>query len=142
MGIDAWKTDEPASDHRASPQVILTLCGLVITVTGFSGGNVIKAGSTSSGFLVAGIICILLSLPLAVFTIGQIRWVTQDLDEDAKRFIKAVIQRRNVHRFRLMMAIVLLVVGLACYMTGAFLTPVAAARECFLLAWYAPQGCA
>ena len=48
MGIDAWKTDEPASDHRASPQVILTLCGLVITVTGFSGGNVIKAGSTSS----------------------------------------------------------------------------------------------
>jgi len=103
---------------KQQAQVILTLCGLVITVTGFSGGNVIKAGSTSSGFLVAGIVCILSSLPIAVATLGQIRWVTQDLEDDTTQFIKTVIRRRDVHRFRLMIAIALLVVGLACYMTA------------------------
>jgi hypothetical protein len=99
-------------------QVILTLCGLVITVTGFSGGNVIKAGTVASGFLVAGIVFILSALPVAVLTLGQIRWVTQDLDDDVRQFIKAVVRRRDAQRARLMVSIVLLVCGLACYMTA------------------------
>ena len=62
---------------KQEAQVILGLCGLVITVTGFSGGNVIKAGSVSSAFLVTGIVFVMSAVSLAMYALGHIRWVTQ-----------------------------------------------------------------
>jgi hypothetical protein len=60
-------------------QVILGLCGLVITVTGFSGGNIIKAGSVSSGFMVAGIVFVLAAVSVAMCSLVRIRWVMNAL---------------------------------------------------------------
>ena len=75
-----------------SSQVILGLCGVVISVTGFSGANILKGGSVSSGFLVAGIVFIIASVSLAMLAFAQIRWVTQDLDDDLIHFITMVLK--------------------------------------------------
>ena len=48
-----------------------------ITVTGFSGGNMIRSGSLSSGFLVAGIVCIFVSASTSLFCISNITWITE-----------------------------------------------------------------
>ena len=72
----------------------------------------------SSAFLVTGIVFILSAVIIAMHTLGSIRWVTQDLDDDAVAFIKRVIFRRDAQRRRLMLAISLLVLGLTSYMTA------------------------
>ena len=48
----------------------------------------IKAGGVSSAFLVTGIVFILSAVIIAMHTLGSIRWVTQDLDDDAVAFNK------------------------------------------------------
>lgn len=62
---------------KTEAQVILGLCGLALTVTGFSGGNVIRSGSLASNFLVAGIVFIMISGTLAIFTLSHVKWITQ-----------------------------------------------------------------
>jgi len=62
---------------KTEAQVILGLCGLALTVTGFSGGNVIRSGSLASNFLVAGIVFIMIAATLAIFSLSNIKWITQ-----------------------------------------------------------------
>ena len=78
-----------------------------------------------SAFLVTGIVFIISAVIIAMHTLGSIRWVTQDLDDDAVAFIKRVIFRRDAQRRRLMLAISLLVLGLTSYMTAVSIAALA-----------------
>ena len=73
-------------------QVILGLCGVIVSVTGFSGAHTMKGGSVSSGFLVAGIVFIVFSLSLSMWAFVHIPFVTQDVDDDLIHFIVMVIK--------------------------------------------------
>ena len=76
-------------------QVLIGLCGLTITVTGFSGAHMIRAGSVASGLMVAGIALVVVGLVLCIRTITLLRWVSQDLRDDLGETAVVVIQRRN-----------------------------------------------
>ena len=58
-------------------QILVGLCGLTITVTGFSGAHMIRAGSLSASLMAIGIALVLVGLVLCIRTITLLRWVSQ-----------------------------------------------------------------
>jgi len=97
-------------------QVLVGLCGLTITVTGFSGAHMIRAGSLSASLMVAGIALVLVGLVLCIRTITLLRWVSQELRDDLLETAVAVIQRRNHQQRMISVAAVFVVAGLGCYL--------------------------
>jgi hypothetical protein len=104
------------STVKTYAQVLVGLCGLTVTVTGFSGAHMIRAGSVSATLMVAGISLVLVGLITCVRTITRLRWVSQDLRDDLVETAVVVIARRNHQQQRLQVAAVFVVAGLACYL--------------------------
>jgi hypothetical protein len=110
-------------------QVLLGLCGLTVTVTGFSGAHMIRAGSLSAGFMAIGIALVLGGLVGCVRTITLLRWVSQDLRDDLSETARIVITRRNRQQRSLSVAAVLVVSGLACYLAAVVIAAVASSTN-------------
>ncbi|MDX2093001.1 MAG: hypothetical protein SFX73_34480 [Kofleriaceae bacterium] len=107
-------------------QVLVGLCGLTVTVTGFSGAHMIRAGSLSASFMVAGILLVLVGLALCIRTITRLRWVSQELRDDLVETARVVIHRRNRQQRVLSFAAVFVMAGLACYLTAVVIAALAA----------------
>ena len=107
---------------KTQAQQLIGLCGITITVTGFSGAHMIKGGAIPSALLVLGIALILASAVICLSTLTNTRWVTQDLSDELVQTAQVVIARRNRLQSQLSRAGRLLALGL-----GAYLGAVAAA---------------
>mmetsp|Transcript_11079 Transcript_11079/g.26886 ORF Transcript_11079/g.26886 Transcript_11079/m.26886 type:complete len:289 (+) Transcript_11079:125-991(+) len=117
-------------DHvKNEAQTILGLAGLAITVTGFSGGNVIKAGGIASGFLVGGICLIWISGVIAMWSITDIKWITEMLDPELNRMCHNVTTRRNRFQTNLIISTVFLGAGLFCYLAAVSIAAVRSSEE-------------
>jgi hypothetical protein len=99
-------------------QILVGLCGLTVTVTGFSGAHMIRAGSLSAGLMVAGIALVLVGLMMCLQTITGLRWVSQELRDDLVETAVIVIRRRNRKQRRLSIAAVFVTAGLVCYLAA------------------------
>lgn len=97
-------------------QVLVGLCGLTVTVTGFSGAHMIRSGSLAAGLMVAGIALVLICLVVCIRTITRLRWVSQELRDDLIETATVVISRRNQQQRMLSIAGVFVVAGLGCYL--------------------------
>ena len=76
-------------------QIIVGLCGLTITVTGFSGAHMIRSGSTAAMLMVSGIALVMIGLIVCIRTITALRWVSQDLSDDLIETATVVLARRD-----------------------------------------------
>jgi hypothetical protein len=99
-------------------QILVGLCGLTVTVTGFSGAHMIRAGSVSAGLMVGGIALVLVGLILCLRTITGLRWVSQELRDDLVEMAAIVIQRRNRKQRTLAVAAIFVAGGLICYLAA------------------------
>lgn len=100
---------------------LLGLCGLAITVTGFSGSHMIRAGSVAAGAMVFGIAMILVAAVLALRTLTRVRWVTQDIQPNLRDTAQRIIERRNQQQRRLSQAGVFVALGLLGYLSAVCL---------------------
>jgi hypothetical protein len=99
-------------------QVLVGLCGLTITVTGFSGAHMIRSGSTAAVLMVAGIALVMIGLVVCLRTITALRWVSQDLRDDLVETATIVIARRNLQQRAVVAASICVAGGLACYLAA------------------------
>lgn len=99
-------------------QVLIGLCGLTITVTGFSGAHMIQASSTSAMLMVTGIAFVIVGLVLCVRTITRLRWVSQELRDDIVETARVCIERRNRQQRQVSVAAVFVTIGLAFYLAA------------------------
>ena len=99
-------------------QVLVGLCGLTVTVTGFSGAHMIRAGSLSAVLMVAGIALVLVGLVLCLGTLTVLRWVSQELRDDLTETTIVIIRRRNRQQRRISVAAVFVASGLAAYLAA------------------------
>ena len=99
-------------------QVLIGLCGLTVTVTGFSGAHMIRAGSHAAVLMVAGIALVVVGLVTCIRTITKLHWVSQDLAEDLGHTVLVVLRRRNRQQRSLGIAAVFVAGGLACYLAA------------------------
>lgn len=110
-------------------QVLVGLCGLTITVTGFSGAHMIRAGSASAILMSVGIALVLVGLVVCIRTITLLRWVSQELRDDLVDTAIAVIERRNRQQRMLSVASVFVVLGLAAYLGAVIVAALASAAN-------------
>jgi hypothetical protein len=99
-------------------QVLIGLCGLTVTVTGFSGAHMIRSGSAAAALMVAGIALVMVGLVTCIRTITRLHWVSQDLRDDLGETIAIVLLRRNRQQRALLVAAVFVAGGLACYLAA------------------------
>src|SRR4051812_14776621 len=64
-------------------QVMLSLSGIVITVTGFSGRAIAATSLLARGSIVMGLFIVLAAAAVAVVGVLRLRWMTQELDGEA-----------------------------------------------------------
>jgi hypothetical protein len=96
-------------------QVLLSLSGIVITVTGFSGRAIAETGALARGSIAAGIFVVLASAAVAIGGVLRLRWLTQELDADVLRMIQRAIEVREKKGRYLSVALLLFVAGFALY---------------------------
>jgi hypothetical protein len=99
-------------------QVLIGLCGLVITVTGFSGAHMIRASSASAFCMVAGIALVLVGLVLCLRAVTALRWVSQELRDDLTETAEVCIRRRNEQQRWVGIAAIFVAGGLGCYLAS------------------------
>ena len=76
-------------------QVLMSLAGMVVTVTGFSGRLIAGSSHTAQVFLVAGLFVSLSSAIWVFLRVMRVRWVTVMLSEDKTMALQHALMRRD-----------------------------------------------
>jgi len=100
---------------HARAQVLMSLAGIVVTVTGFSGRLIAATSLTSQILVIAGLITVLTSAVWVFSRVMGIKWVTTGLTENAAESVQKIIERRNRKTRAYSRGGVILCVGLLLY---------------------------
>ena len=100
---------------HARAQVLMSLAGIVVTVTGFSGRLIAATSLTSQILVIAGLITVLISAVWVFSRVMGIKWVTTGLTENAAESLQKIIERRNRKTRAYSRGGVILCVGLLLY---------------------------
>jgi hypothetical protein len=96
-------------------QVMLSLSGIVITVTGFSGRAIAETSLLARVSVVSGLVLVLSAAAVAVWGVLRLKWLTQELHPDPVRMLERGIALRDRKARDLSVALTLFVVGFALY---------------------------
>ena len=96
-------------------QVMLSLSGIVITVTGFSGRAIAATSAVAKGSIVAGLCVVLVAAALAIAGVMRLRWMTQELGGAPREVLDRVLRIRDRKSRFLEVALVLFVLGFGLY---------------------------
>lgn len=100
---------------QSRAQVIVTLAGVVITVTGFSGRIIAATALHSQILIILGLLTVLASACYIVKNVMSIKWLTTDLDDFGVGDIEKIISRRNLKTKAYLLGSKMLFWGLALY---------------------------
>lgn len=96
-------------------QVLLALCGIVISTTGFSGRIIAGTNRPAQLFIVAGVGLVLATACVVAWGVLHLRWLTLQPGGDTRAWLDASIAYRNRKTNSYRFGVVLLLVGLTCY---------------------------
>jgi hypothetical protein len=97
-------------------QMLLGLCGIVITVTGFSGRIIAGTNRVAQALIVSGVSITLLAAALVVAGVMKLHWITQQPpDSDLPTLIKSSLAYRDRKMCYYRKAVFVLLLGLTCY---------------------------
>ena len=96
-------------------QVMLSLSGIVITVTGFSGRAIAQTSQLARISVVAGLCLVLAAAAVAVVGVLRLRWITQELGGPPLDVLARGLAIRDRKSRFLATALTLFVIGFALY---------------------------
>jgi hypothetical protein len=96
-------------------QVMLSLSGIVITVTGFSGRAIAQTSNLARYSIAVGILVVLASAAAGIWGVLRLHWLTQTIEEDAIAMLTRGIEIRDAKSHYLRIALVLFVCGFSLY---------------------------
>lgn len=96
-------------------QVLLSLSGIVITVTGFSGSAIARAGPPGAALIVAGLAIVLASATVAMAGVLRVTWLSQRIAQDPLETIANGMALRDRKASYLKVAMFLFLGGFALY---------------------------
>lgn len=99
--------------HRA--QVLLTLCGAVVTVTGFSGRAIAGTSFPAQFLVIAGLALIVGSAAFGVFGVLPVRWLSQQPGQGLPAWLAACLAYRDRKTSAYRASMALLLAGIALY---------------------------
>lgn len=96
-------------------QVMLSLSGIVITVTGFSGRAIAQTSELARTLVAVGILVVLAAAAVAIGGVLRLKWLTQDLDDDVTVTLSRMLDLRDKKTRFLAVSLAVFVAGFACY---------------------------
>ncbi|MDP4878416.1 MAG: hypothetical protein NWR36_00885 [Opitutales bacterium] len=96
-------------------QVLLSLAGMVVTVTGFSGRLIAGSSLMAQIFLVAGLFVSLSSAIWVFLRVMRVRWVTAMVAEDKENALAQALERRDNKTRAYAVGGTILCIGLVLY---------------------------
>ena len=97
-------------------QVMLSLSGIVITVTGFSGRAVAETGRLAQASIAAGLVIVLAAAAVAIGGVLRLGWLTQLIGDDPPEAMLARAIRLREHKASMLsLSLRLFVIGFALY---------------------------
>jgi hypothetical protein len=96
-------------------QVMLSLSGIVITVTGFSGRTIAQTSELARNLVASGIVIVLGAAVVAIGGVLRLRWLTQELSDDTEQMLTRMLEMRDQKSRYLNAALLTFMVGFACY---------------------------
>jgi hypothetical protein len=76
-------------------QVLMSLAGVVVTVTGFSGRGIAGSSLIAQILVIAGLMTVLTSAVWVYGKVMGIRWITSDVEDESTDFLRCALRRRN-----------------------------------------------
>jgi hypothetical protein len=99
----------------ARAQTLLSLAGITVTVTGFSGASIARTGKLAAILLVSGLAVVLAAAAVAMVGILRVRWVTSLPPSSLEATVDNALDVRDTKTASFSAALRLLVVGLMLY---------------------------
>jgi hypothetical protein len=96
-------------------QVLLSLSGIVITVTGFSGKAIAQTSALARLCIAVGILVVLSAAVVAFIGVLRLKWLTQIVSDDPIETLNRGITMRDRKSSFLNLSVVLFVIGLSFY---------------------------
>lgn len=99
-------------------QTLLSLAGITITVTGFSGASIARTGPVAASLLVLGLVFVLVSGAIAMTGILRVRWTTSIAPSSLEVAVQRALEVRDAKTVAFDRALRLLVTGLTLYVSS------------------------
>jgi membrane-bound ClpP family serine protease len=96
-------------------QVLLALCGVVITTTGFSGRLIAGTSVTAQALIIAGVALVLISAAVVVWGVLHLRWLTMQAGADVRQWLDTALAYRDRKTALYRVAILFMLTGLIVY---------------------------
>lgn len=96
-------------------QVMLSLSGIVITVTGFSGRAIAQTNDLARWLVSIGILVVLAAAVTAIGGVLRLKWLTQELRDDLTETLHRMLEIRDTKSRYLTAALLLFLAGFSCY---------------------------
>ena len=96
-------------------QVMLSLSGIVITVTGFSGRSIAETSQAARICIATGILVVLAAAIVAIWGVLRLRWLSQEIDDEPVVTLLRGLEVRDRKSRNLRWALILFVTGFALY---------------------------
>lgn len=96
-------------------QVMLGLCGVVITTTGFSGRIIAGTNFLAQVLIINSVALVLLAAAVVVWSVLHLRWLTQQTGADVRSWLMTALAYRDRKTDAYRVGIALLLVGLTLY---------------------------
>ena len=107
--------DAQLSILSARAQTLLSLAGITITVTGFSGASIAHSGKLAAILLVVGLVLVLFSASVAMNDILRVRWVTSIAPCSLEVAVHSALDVRDAKTRAFSRSLGVLIVGLSLY---------------------------
>lgn len=96
-------------------QLLLTLCGIVITLTGFSGRLIAGTNIAAQIFVIVGLAVTLVAAAIIVWGVLHLHWLTAQVGENRAAWLARSLAYRDMKTAAYRMGMRVLVVGMALY---------------------------
>lgn len=102
-------------------QTLLSLAGITITVTGFSGASIAKTSAIAAILIVSGLVLVLVSAGLCIGGILAVSWTTSLAPCSLRSSVLFALARRDSKTIAYSRALVLAILGLSAYVASVSL---------------------
>lgn len=94
---------------------IITITGVVVTVTGFSGRLIAGTSRLAQFLIISGLLTCILAATVTMLWVMPIRWLTSYMNTSTDEWLLAAIRRRDRKTRAFRIASILLIIGLTLY---------------------------
>src|SRR5688572_31623448 len=96
-------------------QVLLGLCGIVVTTTGFSGRLVAGTNVTAQWLIIAGVALVMIAAAIVVWGVLHLYWLTMQPGDTTRAWLLTSLAYRDKKTRAYRIGITLLLIGLTIY---------------------------